>query len=219
MVFSMLRLTRGFPMLRHGPMVRHINTHGAPSTYARRRATEIQATSSFTKLYTNRFSQEPPPNPAITQILNMRDTARQKRDFALSDKLRDELRFEMGIGVDDKVRWWWHLAGAEAAPGAPGAPGAPDTNQTNSQRISLHNFPERTPEEKHNDRQHRTKVEFWKKKLWKMEFSPIPPSASASTRKHLESNIAAIQTDPKFAELQSGILELMKVSELSERAL
>jgi hypothetical protein len=47
---------------------------------------------------------------AILQLIKARDSARIRRNYEAADKMREELKHEYGVHVDDRLKMWWTAA-------------------------------------------------------------------------------------------------------------
>ncbi len=43
----------------------------------------------------------------IESLIKMRDVERRKKNFRVSDEMREQLKFEYGVHVDDRLKLWW----------------------------------------------------------------------------------------------------------------
>jgi len=43
----------------------------------------------------------------IESIIQMRDMERRKKNFRVSDEMREQLKFQFGVHVDDRLKLWW----------------------------------------------------------------------------------------------------------------
>lgn len=53
----------------------------------------------------------------IEQLVKKRDMFRRKKDYKQSDTLREELKFEFGVHLDDRLKLWWTDTQSGAVPG------------------------------------------------------------------------------------------------------
>ena len=44
---------------------------------------------------------------AISNLISQRDSARKRKDYDVSDRLRDELKTGHGVFIDDRLKMWW----------------------------------------------------------------------------------------------------------------
>jgi hypothetical protein len=44
---------------------------------------------------------------AVQKLIKERDFARRKKDYALSDEIRAELKLDFGVHIDDRLKMWW----------------------------------------------------------------------------------------------------------------
>ena len=54
----------------------------------------------------------------IRSLIKARDDARRKRNYDVSDDLREELKFEYGVHVDDRLKMWWMSVDGRSVPQA-----------------------------------------------------------------------------------------------------
>jgi len=53
---------------------------------------------------------------AIKSLINKRDDARKRRKYDISDKLRDDLKINFGVFIDDRLKMWWTSVDGKKVP-------------------------------------------------------------------------------------------------------
>jgi len=53
---------------------------------------------------------------SIRSLIKARDDARRRRKFDVSDKIRDELKFNHGVFIDDRLQMWWTAVDGNKVP-------------------------------------------------------------------------------------------------------
>ena len=53
---------------------------------------------------------------AIETMIKRRDDARKRRNYDLSDKLRDDLKLKHGVFIDDRLKMWWTSVDGKKVP-------------------------------------------------------------------------------------------------------
>jgi len=53
---------------------------------------------------------------AIETLIKERDDARKRRNYNLSDKLRDDLKMDHGVFIDDRLKMWWTSVDGKKVP-------------------------------------------------------------------------------------------------------
>lgn len=53
----------------------------------------------------------------VEHMINRRDKARLRKDFGTADRIREELKFDFGVHIDDRLKMWWNAVdGVNAVP-------------------------------------------------------------------------------------------------------
>lgn len=53
---------------------------------------------------------------AIKDLIKERDDARKRRKYDISDRLRDDLKFNYGVFIDDRLKMWWTSVDGKKVP-------------------------------------------------------------------------------------------------------
>jgi hypothetical protein len=53
---------------------------------------------------------------AIEALIKQRDDARKRRQYDISDRLRDDLKFNHGVFIDDRLKMWWTSVDGKKVP-------------------------------------------------------------------------------------------------------
>lgn len=53
---------------------------------------------------------------AIRSLIKARDDARRRRNYDVSDRLRDELKYTHGVFIDDRLKMWWTAVDGNKVP-------------------------------------------------------------------------------------------------------
>jgi hypothetical protein len=53
---------------------------------------------------------------AIRSLIKARDDARRRRQYDVSDRIRDELKFAYGVFIDDRLQMWWTAVDGNKVP-------------------------------------------------------------------------------------------------------
>ena len=63
-------------------------------------------------------SMNPDGYKAIRSLIKARDAARARKNYSASDEMREDLKFEHGVHLDDRLKMWWVSADGRSVPNA-----------------------------------------------------------------------------------------------------
>ena len=61
---------------------------------------------------------DPEVYKAIRSLIKARDAARRRKNYAASDEIREDLKFQHGVHIDDRLKMWWVSPDGKQVPDA-----------------------------------------------------------------------------------------------------
>ena len=117
MALTAIAIMRDHPMDGHTLFVREDlkdEQEGASLGPRRRRGGDSQLWECANEINAEYLSET--DRTEVESLIRARDDARKRRNYKVSDSIREELKFKFGIHIDDRLKMWWTSMDGKTVP-------------------------------------------------------------------------------------------------------